>query len=99
MRLKVWTTFALIGGLLLLMVWPWLLGPYPKAGSQRELRSYSVRFVSFVALDLLAFAGAAIGATLLAKRAREEYRERSRQNFESLIEGTRQDHQAKQADE
>jgi hypothetical protein len=96
MRLKVWTTVSLATGLILLMMWPWLLGPYPPKQSTRELRSYSVRFVAFVALDLLAFAGAGIGAALLTRRAREEYRELSRENFEALIESTRQDHQAKQ---
>lgn len=94
MRLKVATTAGLIFGLMLLAAWPWLIGPMPKASEvgRRAVQEYAVRFGIYIIVVLLVWASTAVMAIMVARRAREAYREEAMDNLQNLLEETLRDH-------
>lgn len=97
MRLKIATTSCLIFGALLLLAWPWVVGIRPGKGAPRaELAAYASRFMWYVTATVLTFVVTAFLAILVMRRAREQYREASMRNLETLLEGVREDHAGKQ---
>ena len=93
MLLKSLTTGLLVIGLVCLLIGPVFLGPRPT--ERRALAVYSVRFSTYLAVTTSCFLGAAIGSVMLVRRARERFRNESRQNFEDLIEGALHAHRPK----
>lgn len=84
------TTALLVLGLCLVAAWPWVLAAKPSG--VRELQVYSVWFGIYLTSMFTAFLGAAAFAILVARRARRQYFEESKQNLQELIEGTLSDH-------
>ncbi len=66
---------------------------------ERRNQVYFVRFSTYVLLLFLSFAGAAVGASLMMRRVRGEFRETTRTNLTELIEGTLHDHHKKREGE
>ncbi|MBV6491865.1 MAG: hypothetical protein KJZ62_06210 [Fimbriimonadaceae bacterium] len=93
MRLKIATTTFFLTGMALLALWPWLVGPRPPEGAPRpELAKYARRMSLYVVGTLTSLTLAAICALLIVRKVRLEFRDRSRENFEELIESTLRDH-------
>jgi type VI protein secretion system component VasK len=94
MRLKVATTALLIFGVILLAAWPWVIGPMPKASEagRRALQEYAVRFGLYIIVVLLVWSATAVLAIMVARRAREKYREEAMENLQSLLEESLKDH-------
>lgn len=107
MRLKATVTGLVVFGLLLLALWPWLLGNPPVRPSglesgkttseqSRQFKERQVRYLTrsavYISLLLLTFFGATVGAWLLVRQARKEYALRTADNLRELIEGTLKDH-------
>ena len=93
MWLKLFTTAMLIAGFTLLVAWPWAVGPKPLLGAPHSAyRQYGKRSTIYMSGLLITFAGSGLGAYLLLRRVREEYRDSMQENLESLIEGTLDDH-------
>lgn len=94
MRLKVATTALLIFGVILLAAWPWVIGPMPNASEagRRALQEYAVRFGLYIIVVLLVWSATAVLAIMVARRAREKYREEAMENLQSLLEESLKDH-------
>ena len=94
MRLKIATSNFLIAGLLLLAGWPWLVGPMPKASEagKRAVQEYAVRFGIYIIVVLLVWFITAMLAVLVARQARQAFREEAMENFQHLMEETLKDH-------
>ena len=94
MRLKIATSTFLIAGLLLLAGWPWLVGPMPKASEagKRAVQEYAVRFGIYIIVVLLVWFITAMLAVLVARQARQAFRQEAMENFQHLLEETLQDH-------
>ena len=93
MRLKTWTTTILFLGIAALLAGPFIVGRRPALEApRRELQLYAARYMGYVGLLLLLFFALFVLAWLVLRQAREEFRERSRENLDKLIEGTLSDH-------
>ena len=91
--MKLATSVGVVLGLLLLVAWPWLVGPTPgKEAGRRALQEYAIRFGTYIIVVLLVWGTTAVLAILMARRARLAYREEAMENFQSLIEETLRDH-------
>lgn len=98
MRLKALVTASFVLGLLGLLSWPWVVArptPGPDA-PLAERNVYAVRVTLYTVGLIVLMGGTAIGALILVRRARQEYRRQSRENFENLIEGLREDARRKE---
>lgn len=92
MWLKATTNALLVAGLVAALSFPWTVGARP--AGRAEVREYLIRFGFWLLIVLGAFLGAAVCAILMIRKAREEYRAESRQNFDDLIESTLRTHKA-----
>lgn len=93
MRLKVVTTLLSVAGLLLLALWPWLVGTRPPESAPRvEVARYGVKVLAYFGLTCSVFITAAVSALILARRTRRQYLDATRENLQELIEGTLRDH-------
>ena len=97
MRLKILTTALVIFGLALMVMWPAFIGKQPV--EREELARWLLRASFYVMTILVSLVGAAIGAVVLSRRAREEYRAQADANMRDLIEGTLSDHKTKKEPE
>lgn len=104
MRLKAVVTSLVIFGILLLAMWPWLLGNPPKKPAEptsskisRQYRDKQVRYLTksafYISTLLLTFFSATVCAWLLVRQARNEYLMNTSDNLKELIEGTLKDHE------
>jgi hypothetical protein len=93
-RLKILTTALVIFALGLMVSWSFIIGEKPT--EKEALAQWAVRLGFYVMTILISFVGAAIGAVVLSRRAREEYRAQAEANMRELIEGTLSDHKTKQ---
>jgi hypothetical protein len=97
--MKLFTSLSLIVGFLLLVSWPWIVGKRPPAGSPRSAyAAYSRRAAGYVGGLVVCMVASGVGATLVIRRAREEYRQQAMANLKGLVEGSLQDHQKKEGD-
>jgi hypothetical protein len=93
--LKVVTIFLMIFSIAMLFAYFWIVGPKPVNGTRAENLEFMRRGATFIGIEAAALIGSIVGAYLIARRAREEYREQSRRNMEALIESTLRDHAKK----
>ena len=93
MRLKLATTAFLILGLTMLAGWAWILPRRPKAASRPAVREYTLRSSIYLTILMGSLLGAGAGAFIIGRRAKQEFLEESRRNFDALVEGTLADHQ------
>lgn len=89
--LKILTGSLIAAGVLVIVTWPFAVGVPQKGASRSELRAYVTRGLVATSALIVIVTGAGIGAFLLIRRAREEYREQSMSNMRSLLEQTRED--------
>lgn len=92
--LKLFTSASFIFGVVLLVAWPWLLGPQPAAtGTNRRIvAEWGVKALIYFLLCCIAFLSSATGAWLIMRRTRREFTSMSRQNVKELVEGSLRDH-------
>lgn len=94
MRLKVLTTAFVVFGLLLMVLYPWLLGPKPH--TRHEFQAFAIRYLIYVSAIVIALIGAGVCSVLILRRAREEYRQAKEELLKQLLEATLKDHADKQ---
>ncbi len=93
MWLKVITTLCIIFSIGLLFGYVWIVGPQPGSDAPRaEKVDFLRRWAVFIGLEAAALIVSIVGAYLIARRARQEYREQSQRNLEILLESTLRDH-------
>jgi len=108
MRLKATVTGLVVFGVLLLILWPWLLGNPPKrqfshvtgpkpAQIERQFKDKQVKYLTrsaiYISALMVTFFSATVCAWLLVRQARNEYAKRTTENLRELIEGTLKDHE------
>ena len=99
MRVKVATTLALLVGFGLLLSFPWIVGPRPKHGAPKAAyRAYSQRITYVMGGVVGCLIGSGVGAVLILRHAREEYRLQSAKMVTELLEQTRKDIASKRAE-
>jgi len=94
MRLKVLTTALVVFGIVLMVGWPWLVGPKPpaEAGTQ-ALATYGQRLMIYFLVTVSTWITVAVLALIIARRARDEFLAEEKENLRQLIEGTLRDHE------
>jgi hypothetical protein len=93
MWLKIGTTVLMVFSVALLFGYVWIVGPQPPADAPRaEKVDFLRRWATFIGLEAAALIGSIVGAYLIGRKARMEYREQSRRNMEALIEATLREH-------
>ena len=97
MRLKIFTTIALIAGFALLIGFPLIVGAPPaKGASKRDIANYSRRASGVLGGFVLCIVASGIGSYLVIRQARQEYREQAAKNVRDLLEAARSDANKKQ---
>jgi hypothetical protein len=97
MWLKIVTTALIIFSIVMLFAYLWIVGPQPPSTAPRaEKIEFLRRWAVFIGLEAVALIGSIIGAYLIARRARQEFREQAQRNMEALLESTLRDHARKQ---
>lgn len=96
MRLKLLTSSALILGIMLVLMWPWVLRQRPRhvgdiSPPRREVGSFQVMFAGYVGVCAFSFMTAGCLAMLMMRRAREEFGRQAMANVQELVEGSMQD--------
>ena len=100
MFLKVGTTASVATGIILVLLWPLLVGPKPTPDGTAmlaELRDYAQRVVAYISVTMAVWLIAAGFAVFLARHMRRQYREEAMQNLQELIEGALADHEHKRS--
>ena len=93
MWLRLTTTALMIFGLMMLFMSGLIVGERPPTNSPRAAKiTYLRRSALYVGLESVALIGSIVGAWLIVRRARHDFREQSKENFQSLLEGTLRDH-------
>ena len=96
MWLKAITIFLMLFSIAMLFAYFWVVGPKPPADAPRaEQIAFLRRGAVYIGIEALALIGSLVGAYLIARRARQEYRDQSQRNLEALIESTLRDHGGK----
>lgn len=95
MFLKILTTAFVVCGLALLFAMPALVGSKPGGEDKLELAQYGTRLLTYFVVTSAVWIGAAVGAIMVARRARLKYLEEQRENLTGLIEGALRDHERK----
>ena len=98
MRLKVTTTVLLITGLLFLLAWPLVVGHRPPASAPAELKSYVIRFGTYVILLVCVWVSVAFSALFTIRRLRKDLTSERAENLRTLLEATSADHRKKDND-
>jgi hypothetical protein len=93
MWLKLFTTTLIIFSIVMLFAYVWIVGPKPPTEAPRaEQIAFLRRGATYIGIEAAALIGSIIGAYLIGRRARKEYREQSQKNMEALLEATLRDH-------
>lgn len=91
MKLKIATTACFIAGMLLLLLWPLLMGPRP-SGNARAVALYASRLLAYFSVTATLFLVTAVLALLVVRAARRAYVEEATSNLKDLVEGSLQSH-------
>lgn len=97
--LKIATTSSMVFGLLLLVLWPWIIGERPPAGPEhaQELKAYATKLMTYMTTVLLTFGATIFLSYRLVKVSQEQFRQQSMENLRRLIEGATEDHGRKES--
>jgi Na+/glutamate symporter len=99
MWLKAVTVVLMLFSVAMLFAYFWVVGPKPPSSAPRaEQIAFLRRGAAYVGIEAAALIGSLVGAYLIARRARQEYRDQSQRNLEALIESTLRDHAKKEPD-
>ncbi len=84
-----WVTGALIGlAFVLALAWPLeLRNPPTKRDPLPMRRAWGLRVMVHTSAIVVCLVGAGVGAALISRQAKREYREASVRNLRSLVEG------------
>ena len=96
--MKAALTSLVVFGFAMLIGWPWLVGPKPVHPSHKEAVNYLYRVDLYVCVLLIVFFATTVLAIILARRARDEYRQQALNNMRFLIESTLEDHRKKETE-
>jgi hypothetical protein len=100
MWLKILTTGLMIFSVAMLFAYIWVVGVRPPSTAPRsEQIAFLRRGAIYVGVEAAALIGSIVGAYLIARRARTEYREESQRNMEALLEATLRDHAKRDPDD
>lgn len=100
MWLKVATIILIAFSIGMVLAFPWIVGVRPPTDAPRaEQLGYLRRGAIFVGVEALALILSIVGAFIIARRARLEFREQSQKNMEALLEATLRDHAKKAKDQ
>lgn len=90
------TIGSLLIGFAMLLLWPWAIANRPDAEAPRaDKERYLVRSTSYTIGLIAVFMLSAVGAVIVLRRARAEYREGTSENLKKLIAGLREDHESR----
>jgi hypothetical protein len=93
MWLRIITTALMITTMVVLLLSGVVVGKRPPESSPKaEKVAYLRRSAAFVGIEAAALIGSLIGAWMIVRRARADFRAQSEENFKSLLEGTLRDH-------
>ena len=93
MLLKILTTTFFVFGVLLLVAWPFVIGPQPEPElGKNVLADYALKMVVYIFVLSVAWMAAAVCACLLTRKLRRELAGRQVENMQGLVEGTLKDH-------
>ena len=100
MRLKVLTSSALILGIVLVMMWPWVLRqrPHHLGGMppvRRAVAAFQLMFAGYGGLCAFTFMTAGCLSMLMMRNAREEFSRQAMANVQELVEGSMEDLKSK----
>jgi hypothetical protein len=98
MRLKILTGLFFSIGLLLMLGWPFIVGPAPdvQVEGQAAMRAYARAAVFYFGAMLISFFATVVCAWLLLRQMRKDYHDESLHNLRGLIEETLKDHGRKE---
>ncbi|MHB8636348.1 MAG: hypothetical protein ACYC96_07740 [Fimbriimonadaceae bacterium] len=96
MRLKLATSAALVLGVVLVVMWPWVLQQRPRMTSghrplRREVDAFQVMFAGYAGACVFSFMAAGCLAALMMRSAREEFSRQAMANIRELVEGSMED--------
>ena len=96
MRLKLLSTGALVFGLALVLLWPWILRQRPRGFDhhppvRREVAAFQVMFGGYVGASVFSFMAAGCLAALMMRQTREEFARQAMANVRDLVEGSMED--------
>jgi hypothetical protein len=84
---KPFTALCMVICVFVMVSYPWTVGKPPARTEPTEVRrAYAVRSATYFGTICLTLVGAAVGSWLILRRARNEYREASRNNLERLVQ-------------
>ena len=86
-RLKFITTLFLVLGIVILLSFPFTVGPRPDAADKKETKKYLTRLTVYFGASTFSMLAAAFCATLVARKTRIEFAEKKISNLESLLQG------------
>lgn len=93
-RVKIFVIASVMAGLVMLLVWPWVVGSRPPRNAPRkELAGYGMKLSVYLGLSCLPWLMAAGGCILWIRQTRREFVDREKDNMRELIEGTLRDHE------
>lgn len=93
MQLRVATTTALVTGILLMALWPVVVGPAPRAEAGRPVQvRWGQKALAYFALTSTAWLVTAGLAVAVIRRYRRELAEEHERNLQALVEGSLRDH-------
>ena len=93
MRLKIATTASMITGLVLLAMWPFIMGARPPSDApKRIIQEYAARAMAYFGLLLIVFFVTIVLAWFVLRQMRREFVVKTSENLENLIEATLEDH-------
>jgi len=96
MRIKLASFLLLIVDIVLFFTAAYMVANKPPKGApHREQISFAIRSDVVILVLLASLFTTVVLVWIWAQRVREEYREQSRQNLQSLIEATLRDHERK----
>ena len=87
--MRVFTTACLIATVLVFACWGALLHPPPASAPIAVRKQFAQEFLALTAAQLITIVGAGVGAALIVRQARKEYRDVAMANMQALIEAAK----------
>ena len=96
MRLKLLTTSALVLGIVLILMWPWVLRQRPRhvgdiPPPRRAVAAFQLMFAGYLGVCASSFMTAGCLSMLMMRNAREEFSRQAMANVQELVEGSMED--------
>ena len=84
--MKLFTTACILIGVLMIVAWPWLLGPAPKRGQPKaKFLAYTQRSSAYLAGMCVCLVGSTVGSILIVRKTKRDYAEQTRDNLRKLV--------------